>query len=62
MPVHRKTLNGAVASTMAAVRYFFWMPVLRKITKSVIKNSYGCKWYRATYCPNPKPRLVGRQN
>ena len=55
MSAHRKTLHGGVASTMAAVRSLFWIPVLRKLTKSVIRNCYGCKRFRATHYPNPKP-------
>ena len=42
---------------MAAVSYLFWIPVLRKLSKSVIQNCYGCKRFRATHCPNPKPEL-----
>ena len=60
MLVHRKTLHGGVASTMAAVRSLFWMPVLRKLTKSLIRNCYGCKRFRATHYPNPKQGLLPR--
>ena len=45
---------------MAAVRSLFWIPVLRKLTKSVIQNCYGCKRFRATHYPNPKPGLLPR--
>ena len=60
MSAHRKTLNGSVASTIAAVRSLFWIPILRKLTKSVIQNCYGCKPFRATHYPNPKPGLLPR--
>ena len=60
MSAHRKTLHGGVASTMTAVRSLFWIPVLRKLTKSVIRNCYGCKRFRATHYPNPKPGNLPR--
>ena len=60
MSTHRKTLHGGVASTMAVVISLICIPVLRKLTKSVIQNCYGCKWLRATHCPNPKPGLLPR--
>ena len=60
MFAHRKTLHGGVASTMAVVRSLFWIPVLRKLTKSVMRSFYGCKRFRATYYPNPKPGLLAR--
>ena len=50
----RKTLHGEMASTMASVRSLFWIPVLRKLTKSVIQSYYGCKRFRATRYPNPE--------
>ena len=61
------TLHGGVASTMAAVRYLFWIPVLRKLTKSIIQNCYGYKRFRAMNChPNSKighlPRVRTEQN
>ena len=43
-----------MASTMASVRSLFWIPVLRKLTKSVIQSYYGCKRFRATRYPNPE--------
>ena len=30
------------------------------IKKTCIQNCYGCKWFRATYYPNPKPGLLPR--
>ena len=38
----------------------FWKPVLRKLSKSVIQNYHGCKWFRATHYPNPKPGFLPR--
>ena len=61
------TLHGGVASKMAAVRYLFWIPVLRKLTKYIIQNCYGYKRFRAMNChPNSKirhlPRVRTEQN
>ena len=53
MSAHRKTFFGGVASTMAAVKSLFWIPVLRKLTKSVAQSCYGCKRFRATHYLNP---------
>ena len=47
---------------MAEVRSLFWIPVLRKLTKSVIQNFHGCKRFRATHYPNPKPGLLLTRN
>ena len=60
MSAHQGTLHGGVASTMTAVISLFWIPVLRKLTKSIIRNCYGCKRFRATHYPNPKPELLPR--
>ena len=56
----RKNLYGGVASTMAEVGSFFWKPVLRKSSKFVIQNYHGCKRFRATHYPNPKPGFLPR--
>ena len=60
MLANRKTLHGRIPSIMAAVRSFFWIAVLRKLTKSVIQNCYGCNRFGATHYPNPKPGLLQR--
>ena len=60
MSAHQRTLHGGVASTMAAVISLFWIPVLRKLTKSIIRSCYGCKRFRATHYSNPKPELLPR--
>ena len=57
---YRKTLHRVVASTMAAARSLFWIPVLRKLTKSVIRNCYGCKRFRETLYPDYKPMILPR--
>ena len=45
---------------MGTLRSLFWVPVLRKLTKSVIQNCYCCKHFRATHYLNPKPGLLLR--
>ena len=62
MSAHKKALYGGVASTMAAVRSLFKVPVLKKLTKSAIQNCHGCKRFRATHYPNPKPGLLARDS
>ena len=46
---------------MVAVRSLFWIPVLRKLIKSVIQNCYGCKRFRVMHYPNPKQGLLPRE-
>ena len=60
MSAHRKTSHWGVASTIAAVRSLFWIPVLRKLIKSVIQICYGCKRFRAKHYQSPKPGLLLR--
>ena len=60
MLAHRKTLHRGVASKTATVRSLIWIQGLRKLAKSVIQNCYGCKLFRATHYPNPKPGLTPR--
>ena len=45
---------------MAAVRPLIQIPILRKLTRSVIRNCYVCKHFRAKHYPNPKPALLPR--
>ena len=40
---HKRSLHGGVALTMSHVRSLFWIPHLRRLSKSVIRNCYGCK-------------------
>ena len=54
MSGHRRTLNGGVASTVAAVRSLFWIPVLRKLTRSVIRYCMVVK--------DSEPRIIQIQN
>ena len=43
MSAHRKNLYGGVTSAIAEIGSLFWLAALRKLTKSVIQNCYGCK-------------------
>ena len=40
---------------MSHVRSLFWIPHLRRLSKSVIKNCYGCKKFRSLPYNSPKP-------
>ena len=41
--------------TMSDVRSLFWIPHLRRLSKSVIRNCYGCKKFRSLPYHSPKP-------
>ena len=43
MSAYRKNLYGGITSAIAEVGSLFRLAVLRKLTKSVIQNCYGCK-------------------
>ena len=51
---HKRSLDGGVAMTMSHVRSLFWIPHLRRLSKSVIRNCHGCKKVRSLqyHCPN----------
>ena len=40
---HERSLHGGVAMTISHVRSLFWISPLRRLSKSVIRNCYGCK-------------------
>ena len=40
---------------MSHVRSLFWIPHLRRLSKSVIRNCYGCKKFRSLPYHSPKP-------
>ena len=52
---HKNSLHGGVLMTMTIVRTTFWITFLRQLTKSIIRNCYGCKRYCAVSYPQPKP-------
>ena len=41
--------------TMSHVRSLFWILHLRRLSKSVIRNYYGCKKFRSLPYHSPKP-------
>ena len=53
--VHKNTLHGGVLMTMTNVRSTFWIPSLRHLAKSIIRNCYGCKRHYAVPYRQPKP-------
>ena len=58
MSAHKKNLHDGVASPMAEARSLFWITVLGKVTKSVLRNCYNFKKFRATNYSNTKPGLI----
>ena len=42
-PEQKRSLHGGVPMTISHVRSLFWIPHLRCLSKSVIRNCYGCK-------------------
>ena len=49
------TMHRGVTITMSHIITLYWIPSLRKITKTIIKNCFICKRYRAMPYPSPKP-------
>ena len=44
---HENTLQGGVVLTMTNVRSNYWIPTLRKLSKSVVRKCYGCKKFNS---------------
>ena len=42
LPVHKKIMHGGFTITMSYRRTYYWIPSLRKITKSFIKRCQYC--------------------
>ena len=53
-------LSGGVGMTMPHVRSLFWIPHLKFLSKSVIRNCYGCKRIRNLPYHSPKPGPLPR--
>ena len=60
MSAHRKNLHRGVASTIAEAKSLFWIPILRKLTKSVLQVCYVCKRFRAKHYLNPNLVVLPR--
>ena len=52
-PAHVTTLHGGVRLTMAKVCEVQSVPRLRKLTKGVLRNCWGCKRFQAVAAPRP---------
>ena len=52
---HKRSLHGGVAMTLTHVRSLFWIPHLRRLSTSVIRNCYRCKKFRSLPYHSPKP-------
>ena len=52
---HVCTLHGGVGLVMAKIREMYWVPRLRRLTKKVISDCWGCKKFRAVPAPPPPP-------
>ena len=53
---HKSTLHGGVTMTVTKVRSQYWIPTLRNLVKSIIRNCRAGEKYQATFSPDPKPR------
>ena len=49
------SLHGGVSMTMSHVRSLFGIPHLRRLSKSVIRNCYGCKKFSSLPYHSSKP-------
>ena len=52
---HKNTLHGGVVLNMTRVRSNYWIPALRKLTKSVVRKSYDCKIFNSLSYLGVKP-------
>ena len=53
--VHVETLHSGVGLTMAAVREDYWVPKLRRLVKSIRRDCWDCKRFKATAFTAPPP-------
>ena len=52
---HKRSLHGGVAMAMLLVISLFWILHLRRFSKSVIRNCYGCKKFGSLSYHSTKP-------
>ena len=52
---HKNTLHGGLVLTMTKVRSNYWIPTLRKLTKTVVRKCYGCKRFKSLPYLGPLP-------
>ena len=48
-------MHGEVVLTMTKVTSNYWIPTLRRLTKSVVRKCYGCKRFNSLPYPGVKP-------
>ena len=58
---HKKSMHEGVTITISNTRTYYWIPSLRKRTKSIIKKRHHCVRYRAMPFPSTKPGLLPKQ-
>ena len=58
---HKKTMHGGVTITMSNIRTYYWIPLLREVTKFIIKKCHHCVRYRAMSFPRPKLGLLPKK-
>ena len=58
---HKETMHGRVSITMSNIRTYYWIPSLKKTTKSIIKKCHHCVRYRAMPFPSPKRGPLAQQ-
>ena len=51
---HKNTLHGGAVLIMIKVRSNYWIPTVRKLTKSVVRKCYGCKRFNSLPYPGVK--------
>ena len=56
--LHCETLHGGVGLTMAAIRERHWVPKLRQLVKTVMKDCWGCKRFQVAALAAPPPGLL----
>ena len=54
-------MHGKVTTKMSNIRAYYWIPSLRKITKSIIKKCHDCVRCRAMPFSSPKPGSLLKQ-
>ena len=54
--------HGEVTITMSNIKTYYWIPSLRKITKSIISKCHCCVRYRALHFLSPTPGPMPKQS
>ena len=51
---HKDTFHREVVLTMTNIRSNYWIPIIRKLVKSVVSKCYVCKRFNLLPCPGIK--------